>query len=154
MTFIQQAHNFPPQAASCATQPCTTARHGQILTRPPGGNDSSFWNKSNCSKIIATHLGYVIKLAGVGEVPCADGRCGVINFDGGDGGRPGTLKRQREATDAVKQGHHSQVGLHWFPASNESAMRRSEAHTNAGCTFGLRYTRDCPSMWEPTTTKS
>jgi hypothetical protein len=102
MAFIQQAHNFPPQAASCATQPCTTTRHGQILTRPPGGNDSSFWNKSNCSKVIAGHFRYVIKLVGVGEVPCADSGCGLINFDGGDGGSPGTLKGEAKPTYSIK----------------------------------------------------
>jgi hypothetical protein len=102
MAFIQQAHDFPPQAASCATQPCTTARHGEILTRPPGGNDSSFWNKSNCSEVIAGHFRHVIKLVGFREMPLTDGGCGFVDFNGGNGGGPSPFKCQREAADAVE----------------------------------------------------
>jgi hypothetical protein len=109
MEFVQQAHDFPPQAASCATQPCTTTRQGEILTRPPGGNDSSFCNKSNCSKVIAGHFRYVIELVGVGEMPCADSGCGGVDLHGGNSGCTGTFKGQRKPADTVKQRHQCQV---------------------------------------------
>jgi hypothetical protein len=76
------------------------------LARPPGGKDSSFGNKSNCSKVIAGYFRYVVELVGVGEVPCADGGGSSVDFDGCNGFRPGPLKGEGEAADAVEQGHH------------------------------------------------
>jgi hypothetical protein len=109
MAFVQDADDFPPQSRTLAFQASTTARDGQILARPPSGNDSPFGNKSNCSEIIATHLGYVIKLGCVREVPCAYSGCRFVDLYGGDSGNPGTFKGQRETPDPVEQGHQRQI---------------------------------------------
>jgi hypothetical protein len=103
MAFVQDADDLPPQARTLALQASTTARDGQILTRPPGGNDSSFGNKSNCSKVIAGYFRYVVELVGVRKVPCADSGGCVVNLDGRDGLSPCTFKSKRETTDAVEK---------------------------------------------------
>jgi hypothetical protein len=36
---------------------------------------------------------------------CADGGCGRVDFDGGDGLGAGTFECERESTDAVEQRH-------------------------------------------------
>jgi hypothetical protein len=50
----------------------------------------------------AGHFHHVVKLVGVGEVPCADGGCGLVDFHGGNGFRPGALKSEAKPTYPVK----------------------------------------------------
>ena len=84
---------MPPEPGSFASQARTTARHGEVLAGPAGGEDSSAWNKPNCSEVIAGHFRHVIELVGVGEVPTADSCCGLVDFDSGDRSDPGPRER-------------------------------------------------------------
>jgi hypothetical protein len=135
LCFLQESNDVPPQPRTCARQARTLSSDGQILTRESGCDDSPVWNKSNCSKVIAGHLCYVMELVGVGEVPLADFRGGLVDFDCGDGAGAGPFKRQRETTDPVEQRHQSQGHQMTPPWSSRSthSRRRNTGVVNGSC---------------------
>jgi hypothetical protein len=134
LCFLQESNDVPPQSRTCARQARTLSSDGQILTRESGCDDSPVWNKSNCSKVIAGNLCYVMELVGVGEVPLADFRGGLVDFDCGDGAGAGPFKRQRETTDPVEQRHQRQG----HASVHSPTMRRRHAKRASGNTPNFR----------------